>query len=71
MTAAAGPTPGPFDPTDTAQAQDPTHLVLENARTERSLWPAHIAAPDGWRPVHGPAPYEECTAHLDGAAAAA
>jgi uncharacterized protein YbdZ (MbtH family) len=71
MTTAAGPAPGPFDPPAAAHAEAPTHLVLENTRTERSLWPAHTAAPDGWHAAHGPAPYEECTAHLERTAAGA
>ncbi|MFM9371357.1 MbtH family NRPS accessory protein [Streptomyces sp. Da 82-17] len=67
MTTAAGP----FDAPSDEQAQASTHLVLRNTRAEHSLWPAHTPAPAGWRPVHGPAPYEECTRYVDADAAGA
>lgn len=31
-------TVSPFDPTGADDAAEPTHLVLENARGEHSLW---------------------------------
>lgn len=62
--AAAAPAPGAFAQPRAEQTQDPTHLVLANTRTERSLWPAHIV-------MHSPAPYEKCAVHLKGAAVAA
>ena len=69
MTAAPASAPGPFDRPAGEQAHHPTHMVLRNNRDEHSLWPAHIPAPEGWHLVHGPAPYEQCTAHLEAGAA--
>ncbi|MDI3385099.1 MbtH family NRPS accessory protein [Streptomyces sp. B-S-A8] len=63
--------PGPFDQPTGERGQAPTHLVLRNMRAEHSLWPAHTPGPEGWRVTHGPAPYEECAAHIEGAAATA
>ncbi|MGW0191762.1 MbtH family NRPS accessory protein [Streptomyces sp. NPDC003362] len=53
MTAEAGP----FDPG--ADGRD-THLVLENERGRRSLWPVWRERPAGWTVRFGPAPHAEC-----------
>jgi MbtH protein len=42
-----------------------TYLVLADARGRRSLWPASIAVPGGWSPVHGPAGRAECLDHIE------
>ncbi|GAA3139125.1 MbtH family NRPS accessory protein [Streptomyces rectiviolaceus] len=55
-------TPGPFDPADTDT--EPTHLILENALGEYSLWPVFRGAPAGWTPVYGPETYGRCVARL-------
>ncbi|MEU3737347.1 MbtH family NRPS accessory protein [Streptomyces sp. NPDC032198] len=55
-------TPGPFDPAG-ADAE-PTHLILENALGEYSLWPVFRAAPEGWTSVYGPQTYGRCMARL-------
>ncbi|MFJ2743426.1 MbtH family NRPS accessory protein [Streptomyces sp. NPDC087440] len=57
-------THSPFDPPEQDAAGEPTHLVLSNADGAYSLWPVFRATPDGWTPVFGPAPYGQCTAHL-------
>ncbi|MGB8946221.1 MAG: MbtH family NRPS accessory protein [Streptomyces sp.] len=63
-------TPGPFDPvgtdtgTDTGADAEPTHLILENALGEYSLWPVFRAAPEGWTSVYGPETYGRCVARL-------
>ncbi|MFE6160928.1 MbtH family NRPS accessory protein [Streptomyces sp. NPDC056486] len=59
-------TPGPFDPVDTDSGSDtePTHLILENALGEYSLWPVFRRAPDGWTAVYGPETYGRCVARL-------
>ena len=40
-------------------------LVLVNARTQYSLWPAFAAVPAGWRQVLGPCERVACVAWLD------
>ncbi|MEV0318566.1 MbtH family NRPS accessory protein [Streptomyces sp. NPDC050658] len=62
-------TPGPFDPADTDDAAAPTHLVLENALGEHSLWPVFRPVPEGWQAVYGPEPHGRCLAHLQEAPA--
>lgn len=62
-------TPGPFDPvtpvdTDTDTGPEPTHLILENALGEYSLWPVFRASPEGWSTVYGPETYGRCVARL-------
>ncbi|TGB13586.1 MbtH family NRPS accessory protein [Streptomyces sp. MZ04] len=57
-------TPGPFDPAGQDDPAEPTHLVLENALGEHSLWPVFRPAPEGWRAVYGPEPYGRCVARL-------
>ncbi|WP_371526254.1 MbtH family protein [Streptomyces sp. NBC_01283] len=59
-------TPGPFDPvgTDTGADEEPTHLILENALGEYSLWPVFRPAPEGWTSVYGPETYGRCVARL-------
>ncbi|MEV0524211.1 MbtH family NRPS accessory protein [Streptomyces sp. NPDC050439] len=60
-------TPGPFDPLSpggTATDTEPTHLILENALGEYSLWPVFRAAPEGWTTVYGPETYGRCVARL-------
>ncbi|MGW6054716.1 MbtH family NRPS accessory protein [Streptomyces sp. NPDC055189] len=57
-------TPGPFDPADTGTDAEPTHLVLENALGEYSLWPLFRRVPEGWNTVHGPQTYGRCVARL-------
>lgn len=60
--------PGPFDPvgtgTGTGTDNEPTHLVLENALGEHSLWPVFRRAPEGWTTVYGPETYGRCVARL-------
>lgn len=53
---------GPFDPG--AEGQD-THLVVENARGQSSLWPAWRAVPQGWSALFGPAPHEACAGWVE------
>ncbi|MGW7065477.1 MbtH family NRPS accessory protein [Streptomyces sp. NPDC054855] len=61
-------TPGPFDPvapvTPVGADTEPTHLVLENALSEHSLWPVFRAAPEGWTTAYGPETYGRCVARL-------
>lgn len=58
-------TPGPFDPVSAVDADtEPTHLILENALGEHSLWPVFRSAPDGWATVYGPETYGRCVARL-------
>ncbi|MDQ0792602.1 MbtH family NRPS accessory protein [Streptomyces sp. B1I3] len=44
---------GPFDP---GAEDDATHLVLENARGQLSLWPVWREVPPGWSARPGPPP---------------
>ncbi|MFG2648744.1 MbtH family NRPS accessory protein [Streptomyces sp. NPDC048436] len=55
--------PDPFDTSADADAE-PTHLVLENALGEYSLWPVFRQAPEGWTAVYGPQTYGRCVARL-------
>ncbi|MDG4863097.1 MbtH family NRPS accessory protein [Streptomyces sp. T-3] len=55
----------PFNPTGSAS---PTHVVLLDARGERSLWPVYLPLPPGWFPLHGPASYDQCLAHIESGA---
>ncbi|MFI9548006.1 MbtH family NRPS accessory protein [Streptomyces sp. NPDC052016] len=48
---------GPFDPGPDGKD---THLVLENAQGQQSLWPTWRAVPPGWNTRFGPAPHEAC-----------
>lgn len=61
-------TSGPFDPvtpvTPVDSDAEPTHLILENALGEHSLWPVFRAAPEGWTTVFGPGTYGRCVARL-------
>ncbi|MFG2428681.1 MbtH family protein [Streptomyces sp. NPDC048590] len=40
-------------------------LVLLNEEEQRSLWPATLEVPVGWRQVHGPAVRQECLDLID------
>jgi MbtH protein len=40
-------------------------LVLVNHEDQHSLWPEHIAVPEGWTAVLGPAPRAECLDHVE------
>ncbi|MFI6339307.1 MbtH family NRPS accessory protein [Streptomyces sp. NPDC050535] len=53
---------GPFDPGAEGRG---THLVLENARGQLSLWPSWRAVPAGWSAVFGPARYEVCAGRAE------
>ncbi|WP_351231530.1 MbtH family NRPS accessory protein [Streptomyces sp. NPDC002133] len=55
---------GPFDP---GPADKDTHLVLQNAQGQLSLWPAWRAVPPGWRARFGPAPHDACAREVDAA----
>lgn len=44
---------------------DATFLVLVNQEEQHSLWPAHIAVPDGWRTVHGATDRQSCLDYVD------
>ncbi|MEU6762962.1 MbtH family NRPS accessory protein [Streptomyces sp. NPDC046853] len=57
-------TPGPFDPADTDDGAEPSHLVLENTLGEYSLWPLFRRVPEGWHTVYGPQTYGRCVARL-------
>lgn len=60
-------TPGPFDPVDTGTTTvgtEETHVILENALGEHSLWPVFRRAPEGWATVYGPQTYGRCVARL-------
>ncbi|MEY9862101.1 MbtH protein [Catenulispora sp. GAS73] len=50
--------PNPFE------HEDGRYLVLVNDEDQHSLWPAGIAAPDGWRVVHGPERRAACLAYV-------
>ncbi|MFF7730866.1 MbtH family protein [Streptomyces sp. NPDC008001] len=39
---------------------DATFTVLVNDEDQYSLWPAHLAAPDGWRTAHPRADRATC-----------
>ncbi|MGI5452416.1 MbtH family NRPS accessory protein [Streptomyces sp. CA-249302] len=54
--------PGPFDPGP--EGAD-THLVLENAHGELSLWPSWRAVPSGWTTCFGPAPHPACVRRVE------
>jgi MbtH protein len=51
--------PNPFDD------PDGTFLVLVNDLRQHSLWPASIAAPDGWIRVAGPADRQSCLDYVE------
>jgi MbtH protein len=51
--------PNPFD--DDAAS----YLVLANHEGQRSLWPASIAVPDGWKVEHGPDARARCLDHVN------
>jgi MbtH protein len=40
-------------------------LVLINEDGQHSLWPVHVAQPDGWDVGHGPAGRAECLRYVD------
>lgn len=39
---------------------DAAHLLLADGHGRLSLWPAHLAVPDGWTMIHGPDRREAC-----------
>jgi MbtH protein len=45
--------------------EDGSFLVLVNDRAQRSLWPAQLDVPGGWRAEHGPGPRAACLDHID------
>ncbi|MBN0048035.1 MbtH family protein [Streptomyces actuosus] len=53
--------PGDLAPFDRATP----HLVLENDRGARSLWPQWRQVPPGWTPRFGPADREACAHWLE------
>jgi MbtH protein len=46
------------------EVPDAAYTVLRNQRGQHSLWPADVAVPNGWTAVHGPAPKDDCLAHV-------
>lgn len=44
---------------------DGTFLVLENDRSELSIWPEFAAVPAGWRVVFGPGTLAACNADVE------
>ncbi|HEV2505497.1 MAG TPA: MbtH family protein [Mesorhizobium sp.] len=42
-----------------------TYLVLVNDEGQHSLWPDSTKIPDGWRPIHGPAPRQNCIEYIE------
>lgn len=44
---------------------DGTYLVLINDEGQYSLWPEHIAVPEGWTVVHGPETRQSCVDHIE------
>jgi uncharacterized protein YbdZ (MbtH family) len=44
---------------------DGTYLVLVNDENQHSLWPEFAEVPAGWRPVHGPAPRQDCLDYVN------
>jgi uncharacterized protein YbdZ (MbtH family) len=57
-------TPSPFDAPEADPDSGAGHLVLRNARGAHCLWPVFREVPEGWRAVHGPAPYGQCVSYL-------
>lgn len=49
----------PFD------VEDGTFHVLRNDEEQYSLWPAHIAVPDGWQAVLSDASRADCVTYVD------
>ncbi|MCC3772361.1 MbtH family protein, partial [Streptomyces sp. UNOC14_S4] len=47
--------------------EDPegTYVVLVNSQGQHSLWPAHIARPDGWTVTFGEDTRQACLDHID------
>jgi len=50
--------------TNPFEVADADYLVLRNGRNQHSLWPAGIAVPDGWTPMHGPASRADCLTYI-------
>jgi len=44
---------------------DGTYLVLINDEGQYSLWPEHIAVPEGWTVTFGPDSRSACVDHVD------
>ncbi|MBO1333034.1 MbtH family NRPS accessory protein [Streptomyces sp. VRA16 Mangrove soil] len=44
---------------------DGTFTVLANDEDQFSLWPAHLAVPDGWREAHPSAGRAACLAWIE------
>jgi MbtH protein len=44
---------------------DARYVVLVNDEGQHSLWPASVAAPDGWRVVFGAAARQECLGFIE------
>lgn len=53
---------GPFDPGPEGRE---SHLLLENDRGQRSLWPVWRTVPEGWTAGFGPAPFGACVERLE------
>ncbi|MGH9213671.1 MAG: MbtH family protein [Acidimicrobiales bacterium] len=47
--------------------EDPatTYMALVNRAGQYSLWPEHIAVPDGWTVAYGPDGRHDCLAWID------
>ncbi|MFI0820604.1 MbtH family protein [Streptomyces sp. NPDC021098] len=44
---------------------DATHLVLVSDEGQHSLWPASLAAPDGWTVAHAEDTRGNCLEYID------
>ncbi len=42
-----------------------TFVVLINDEKQFSLWPTFVEVPMGWTPKFGPAPRQDCVAHIE------
>ncbi len=51
--------PNPFEDPDAG------YLVLVNDEGQHSLWPVFADVPDGWKPVFGEAPRQECLNYIE------
>lgn len=44
--------------------EDGTFVALMNDEEQHSLWPGHLAVPDGWRVVHPAGTRQECLDYI-------
>ena len=45
--------------------EESVYLALRNAELQYSLWPEHIAVPDGWETAFGPAARAACLEFIE------